>query len=394
MRSPPGVAASPGPRRPGRLRAPFPPRRAGHRPGHRHHLLVPAGRRRRDPDTLCGPGRPALSARRPGRCGGCDFQHVEPGAAPPQGLRRGRAARPPGRHRAPVEVEPVEGDDGGLGWRSRVRVAVDPEGAVGFRRHRSHELERVDAAPRRPGRRRHRRLATRWPGVSELEVVTGTAPGSLVSVTPRGRRAPRCLRATPAPDRLVLHRSAVREPGRAHVGTGRPPRLGGRVLAGARRCRGGLLDAVLDRRRLPRGTVVDLYAGAGSSPSPGQLGPRGLGPGRGAGPPRLRRRRHNGAGPNCPSTRPRYAPASPSTASAGPTWSYSTQPGGSRHGRMRRSPRSRHRAGSSTSRATAVLGPDARVLWTQAGTWPARAFDIFPMTEHVELVATIRSPEY
>ena len=38
----------------------------------------------------------------------------------------------------PVEVEPVPGDRAGLAYRSRVRVAVDGRGALGFRRHRSH----------------------------------------------------------------------------------------------------------------------------------------------------------------------------------------------------------------------------------------------------------------
>ena len=37
----------------------------------------------------------------------------------------------------------VPGDVDGLGWRTRVRFAVDPTGRAGLRRHRSHEVEPI-----------------------------------------------------------------------------------------------------------------------------------------------------------------------------------------------------------------------------------------------------------
>src|SRR6202034_972609 len=46
-----------------------------------------------------------------------------------------------------VRVEAVAGDEGGLGWRTRVRLAVDDTGRLGYRRQRSHELELVDHCP-------------------------------------------------------------------------------------------------------------------------------------------------------------------------------------------------------------------------------------------------------
>ena len=104
----------------------------------------------------------------PGRCGGCDFQHV---ALPAQRrLKAFRIAeqldRLAGLQRQ-VEVEPVEGDDDGLAWRSRVRLAVDRDGALGFRRHRSHQLEHVDGCPlASPAVAATGALTARWPGAS------------------------------------------------------------------------------------------------------------------------------------------------------------------------------------------------------------------------------------
>ena len=56
----------------------------------------------------------------PGRCGGCDFQHVELGAQ--RRLKEARITELLGqlaRIERRVEVEPVAGDADGLGWRTR-----------------------------------------------------------------------------------------------------------------------------------------------------------------------------------------------------------------------------------------------------------------------------------
>lgn len=81
----------------------------------------------------------------PGRCGGCDWQHA---ALVAQRLLKGAVVAEQLRRLAgverSVEVEPVPGDHGGLGWRTRVRYAVNEAGQVGLRRHRSHEVVAVD----------------------------------------------------------------------------------------------------------------------------------------------------------------------------------------------------------------------------------------------------------
>ena len=82
----------------------------------------------------------------PDGCGGCDFQHV---SLP--GQRELKAAvvaeqlqRLAGLDLA-VTVEEVPGHPDGLHWRTRMRYQVDAEGRAGLRRHRSHEIEAVPA---------------------------------------------------------------------------------------------------------------------------------------------------------------------------------------------------------------------------------------------------------
>ncbi|MGN6779871.1 MAG: class I SAM-dependent RNA methyltransferase [Marmoricola sp.] len=81
----------------------------------------------------------------PGRCGGCDFQHVE--LAEQRRLKaavvREQLQRLAGRDLA-VVCEPVPGDLEGLRWRTRMQYVPLPGGARGLRRHRSHEAIEVD----------------------------------------------------------------------------------------------------------------------------------------------------------------------------------------------------------------------------------------------------------
>ena len=80
----------------------------------------------------------------PGKCGGCDFQHVSL-----DGQRRlKKAVLAEQLHRlADIdwdgELERVDtgGTEDGLHWRTRMRYQVDAEGRAGLRRHRSHEIE-------------------------------------------------------------------------------------------------------------------------------------------------------------------------------------------------------------------------------------------------------------
>lgn len=91
------------------------------------------------------PGRvePPCVYAGPGRCGGCDFQHVDPAV---QRQLLGDVVREQLRRLAGItwdgEVEAV--DPQALGWRTRVQFAVDAQGRPGLRKHRSHEIIPVD----------------------------------------------------------------------------------------------------------------------------------------------------------------------------------------------------------------------------------------------------------
>ncbi len=345
--------------------------------------------------------RPACPHAGPGRCGGCDYQHVELGAQ--RRLKAFRVteqlARVAGVERA-IEVEPVAGDTGGLGWRTRVRLAVDEDGAVGFRRHRSHRIEHVDACPiASPAVTATGALTTPWPGMAHVEVVTGTRPGeALVSLTPRGRVAPRL------PDigtGLVVRGTVRRPPGAVHATVGgRTYRISAGVFwqvhTGAAEA---LLQAVLAMSGDCDGaTVVDLYAGAGlfSVPLAEAVGPSGSvlaveRDGRAC-----KDARHNGGGlPNLRVTRADITPHLVTSRIGRPDLVVLDP--------------AREGAGTGVVRALAnrttlrrlvyvacdpsSFARDLRALLDEG--WhlsELRALDIFPMTEHVELVAAIDAP--
>lgn len=92
---------------------------------------------RASPDRV-PPPCPAAGA---GGCGGCDFQHV---TLVRQRLLKGQVVSEQLRRLAGIDaevvVEPVPGDDDGLRWRTRVRYARTPDGVLGMRRHRSREV--------------------------------------------------------------------------------------------------------------------------------------------------------------------------------------------------------------------------------------------------------------
>ena len=81
----------------------------------------------------------------PDGCGGCDFQHVEVGHQ--RELKAAVVAeqlsRLAGVERE-VVVEAVPGDVDGLRWRTRQRYVALPDGRRGMRKHRSHEVVPVD----------------------------------------------------------------------------------------------------------------------------------------------------------------------------------------------------------------------------------------------------------
>ncbi len=194
----------------------------------------------------------------PGRCGGCDWQHAGLSA---QRELKAAVVREQLAHLAGIErdvmVEAVPGDVDGLGWRTRISHAVDAGGRAGLRRHRSHDVVRIDwCRIAHPLVVEARVPDDRWPPESSVEVAASVATG----------------------ERLVLVDGA---PGGAvtEVAAGREFRVSGggfwQVHPGAAEV---LLDTVLaglDPR--PGESALDLYCGVGlfAATLAQQLGPGG-----------------------------------------------------------------------------------------------------------------------
>jgi tRNA/tmRNA/rRNA uracil-C5-methylase (TrmA/RlmC/RlmD family) len=87
---------------------------------------------------------PPCPYARPGACGGCDFQHARPAAqrALKAAVLQDQLARLAGLELAVPDAAALPG--GALDWRSRVQYAVDPDGRLGFHRHRSSEVIPVE----------------------------------------------------------------------------------------------------------------------------------------------------------------------------------------------------------------------------------------------------------
>ena len=117
----------------------------------------------------------------PGACGGCDFQHV---ALPAQRALKAAVVAEQLHRLAGLTVEvTVEavGDDG-LDWRTRVQWAVTSDGEVGLRKHRSHDVVPVDdcriAHPDLPDV-----TDTKWPDATEVESIVSSTGQRLRLVT-------------------------------------------------------------------------------------------------------------------------------------------------------------------------------------------------------------------
>jgi len=117
------------------------------------------------PDRVAAP----CTWARAGGCGGCDLQHVAPAAQRGWKARvlTEQLARLAGLHRE-IEVEELPG--GPLGWRTRVRLAVDNEGRAGLRAHRSHDVLAVADCPLAPPGALDTVLGRRFPA-GEVDVV-------------------------------------------------------------------------------------------------------------------------------------------------------------------------------------------------------------------------------
>jgi tRNA/tmRNA/rRNA uracil-C5-methylase (TrmA/RlmC/RlmD family) len=232
----------------------------------------------------------------PGRCGGCDWQHASGDAqrvlkAAVVREQLTRLARLPD---VPVTVQELPG--GLLGRRSRVRYAVDPAGHTGLRRHRSHELEPVAVCPLGTDAVAAAGVGERaWPDAAEIEVVAAGDGETTILVRPREepaaggavrRRAPASggSSATAAEDggdpRVAGGGTVVSGPGRIRErAAGRDWELDAGGFWQVHPAAADTLAACVLELLAPRPgeTALDLYAGAGlfAGLLAGAVGPAG-----------------------------------------------------------------------------------------------------------------------
>ena len=219
---------------------------------------------------------------RPGGCGGCDWQHA---ALPAQRSLKAAVIRQQLRRLAgldaEVTVEALAGDadaepGAGLGWRTRVQFSVREDGVAGLRAHRSHEVIDIGRCLiAHPAITDLGVTRLRWGDAASVEAVVSAGSGERAVIISAGRN-PRGGAGRSGPAGEVAADSVLR---RAAGGMtplrGRPyltQRAAGRdwrvsagafwqVHPGAADALVGAVTAWLDPQ--PGDVALDLYCGAG-----------------------------------------------------------------------------------------------------------------------------------
>ena len=364
---------------------------------------------RASPDRVPAPCRYA----RPGGCGGCDWQHVSLPAqrALKAVVIRQQLSRIGGIDRE-VDVVPVGGDETGsgwrtgpetgLGWRTVVSFAVDRSGTPGLRRHRSHEIVPVDRCLIAHDLITAADVTSHeWPSAQSVEVSVVPATGErgvLVSGPVASGRLPEVPADTVALARKHGSRIPVR--GRGYLtqhAAGRDWRvsLGGfwQVHGGAAATLAAAVRAAA--RPQPGETALDLYSGAGlfAGVLAEAVGPEGTVIAIEQDQAAVRDARHNlRAWPwarvhrgDVAAVLDRTGPDEASVAVLDPPRTGAARPV---IDALCGQPALRRIAYVSCDPAT--LARDLRLLL--AGGWQLtalRGYDAFPMTHHVECVATL-----
>lgn len=136
----------------------------------------------------------------PGKCGGCDWQHAKPGA---QRRLKGEviaeqllrlAGLTPEQAGWDGTVMPAEGDKVPAGqvpqWRTRVQYAIDEDGVVGLRKHRSHDIEPIEHCMiAAPGVSELGIEQQDWPQMATVEAIAATGSGDRQVVLTPARAA-------------------------------------------------------------------------------------------------------------------------------------------------------------------------------------------------------------
>jgi tRNA/tmRNA/rRNA uracil-C5-methylase (TrmA/RlmC/RlmD family) len=343
------------------------------------HVLEPS------PDRVA----PPCPYARPGRCGGCDLQHVAPAAQREwkTAVVREQLTRLAGLTAAEVDalgVRVTALPGGELGWRTRVRYAVDAAGRPGLLKHRSHEVVPIDRCLiAHPAVQALPVLDRSWPDAGAVETVASSGGDRVVRPLPA---------AAPPAAAAPAAAPAVRE-----VAAGRDWTLAADAFWQVHPAAADtLVAAVLDLLEPAAGERAwDLYGGAGlfAAALAGRVGPTGRVTLVESAPAGVTAARRNLADlPAVEVVAARVETALARRRVTGPVDVVVLDP-------------PRTGAGASVVRAVAAAGPRAvayvacdpaafaRDLGTLRGLgWQLaalRGFDCFPMTHHVELVGLL-----
>ena len=159
------------------------------------------------PDRVVPPCRFSL----PGLCGGCDFQHI---SLPRQRQLKRDVIKEQFLRLAKIEVEVVVeevgiGDSDGLHWRTRTNAASDEVGRLGFYAARTNQVIAVDGCLISSAQMQIAELAKRkWPARSRVEISISNTGEQTVALAPAGRGSKsRITTGTKISHEVVLEKS-------------------------------------------------------------------------------------------------------------------------------------------------------------------------------------------
>ena len=353
---------------------------------------------------------PPCPHARPGGCGGCDWQHAAPAAqrSLKAAVIRQQLRRMAGMDRE-ITVEALPGDQEGLGWRTRVQFAVREDGVAGLRAHRSHRVIDVgECLIAHPAITDLALTGRRWPGETSVEALVGTGSGERAVIVSPGRSAAAAAEQIAAD--AVLRRAGPRNHrltpvrGRGYLSQHAAGR-DWRVSAGAfwqvhPAAADVLTSAVLASLEPGPGDVaLDLYCGVGlfAGALAPAVGPGGTVIGVEADDAAVRDARHNLR--EWPWTRVHKGDVTAVLARGGLPPARLAVADPPRSGLAREVIGYLGATGNGVGRLAyvscdpATLARDIGLLTGQGWTLDdLRAFDAFPMTHHVECVATLSAP--
>ncbi|GAA3079925.1 class I SAM-dependent RNA methyltransferase [Streptomyces roseofulvus] len=350
----------------------------------------------------------------PGKCGGCDWQHAKPGA---QRRLKGEVIAEQLKRLAGLTPEeagwdgtvvPAEGDKLPAGevpqWRTRVQYAVDDEGRAGLRKHRSHEVQVIDHCMIAAQGVSELGIESRtWDGMAAVEAIAASGSNDRqVILTPRpGARLPLVELDKPVSVMRVDEKDGGvhRVHGRAFVrerADERTHRVGsGGFWQVHPKAADTLMRAVM-QGLLPRkgDTALDLYCGVGlfAGALADRVGDQGAVLGIESGKRAVEDARHNLAGfPRVRVEQGKVEAVLPRTGITEVDLIVLDPP---RAGAGKQTVR--HLAGLG-ARRIAYVACDPAALARDLGYFresgyrvrTLRAFDLFPMTHHVECVAIL-----